>query len=330
MIEYQVRKKLFAIVEKQRRSKVIAYVTGDRRGLETQISNEVIDLFVEHLDSIQATTKISLLLYTNGGNTSTAWRLVNLLQIFCEELEVIIISKALSAGTLISLGANKIVMTKQAALGPIDPSLNHVLNPIPPQLAHVGPVPVSVEAVKGYLDAAVEFGIQGETQKTQILVDLANKVHPLVLGQIFRTSSQIRFLAKKLLGRQVADSSKADKIIDFLCAESGSHDYTINRREAKNLGLNIENPTENFYNTLKTIHASYIKELQLLEPYNASNTLGANDTLNYSFPRAIIESKLLGCHQFLSQGTLFKNKDANGIVVGISDQRSFEGWSKVA
>lgn len=50
----------------------------------------------------------------------------------------------------------------------------------------------------------------------------------------------------------------------------------------------------------------------------------------YDFPRAIIESQALGCHQFLSKGVLTKNKDANGIVVGISDQRDFEGWSKVA
>lgn len=70
MSAYAMRKKLFSIVEKQRKSKVISYVTGDRRGLETQISNEVIDIFVQHLDGIQATRKISLLLYTNGGNTS--------------------------------------------------------------------------------------------------------------------------------------------------------------------------------------------------------------------------------------------------------------------
>lgn len=330
MSAYAMRKKLFSIVEKQRKSKVISYVTGDRRGLETQISNEVIDIFVQHLDGIQATRKISLLLYTNGGNTSTAWRLVNLLQIFCDELEVIVISKALSAGTLISLGANKIVMTKQAALGPIDPSLNHVLNPIPPQLAHVGPVPVSVEAVKGYLDAAEEFGINGEAQRAQVLVDLANKVHPLVLGQIFRTSSQIRFLARKLLERQVSDGSKIDKIIDFLCAESGSHDYTINRREAKDLGLNIENPSNEFYDVLRQLHASYIEELKLLEPYNANNLLGSRDTLTYKFPRAIIESRVLGCHEFISEGSLARNKDPNGVVTGISDQRVFEGWRKVA
>lgn len=48
---------------------------------------------------------------------------------FCSEFEVIIPHKCHSTGTLIALGANKIVMTKQATLGPIDPSVNTPLNP---------------------------------------------------------------------------------------------------------------------------------------------------------------------------------------------------------
>ena len=127
-----------------RESHVISYITGDRPQLETRISPEVIDLFVQHLDEIGPVPKLSLLLYTNGGDTAAAWRLINLLHTFCDDFEVIIPAKALSAGTLISLGANRIVMTKQAALGPIDPSVNHPLNPSVPNAPHAR-VPVSVE-----------------------------------------------------------------------------------------------------------------------------------------------------------------------------------------
>jgi hypothetical protein len=35
------------------------------------------------------------------------------------------------------------------------------------------------------------------------------------------------------------DTKKVKQIIDFLCADSGSHDYTMNRREAAELGLCI-------------------------------------------------------------------------------------------
>ena len=213
--------------------------------METAISPEVIDIFVQHLDHIGPVPKLSLLLYTNGGDTAAAWRLINLLHTFCDDLEVIIPAKALSAGTLISLGANRVVMTKQAALGPIDPSVNHPLNPIVPNAPH-SRVPVSVEAVRGYLAEAKSYGGDPGLM-AQLLLDLSNKVHPLVLGQIFRSREQIRFLAKKLLIRQVEDSEKSEKIIDFLCAESGSHDYTINRREAKEMGLKVETPSEELY-----------------------------------------------------------------------------------
>ena len=68
---------------------------------------------------------------------------------YCDELIVVIPHKAHSAGTIISLGANEIIMTKQATLSPIDPSLNTSLNP---KINEVATYPVSVEAVNGYIE----------------------------------------------------------------------------------------------------------------------------------------------------------------------------------
>lgn len=335
MSDFTTRKAILDEIAVARSSSVISYMTGDRRQLEAQISSEIIDLFVEHLDEIGPTKKISLMLHTNGGDTAAAWRLVNLLHTFCDELEVIVSAKALSAGTLISLGANNIIMTKQAALGPIDPSINHPLNPIVPNAPHVK-APVSVEAITGYLDAAAELGIKDAANLTQILLDLSNKVHPLVLGQIFRSRSQIRFLAKKLLKRQVNDEQKIKEIIDFLCAESGSHDYTINRREAREMGLNIENPSEELYGLLRKLHLSYVDELNLLDPYDPYSLLGVNTTIDYVLPRAVIESSKTGSHKFLSEGTLVKSSVQHPTPAGvitqdsITDNRRFDGWRKTS
>jgi len=335
MSNFDTRKPIFQEIEAMRESCVISFITGDRRGLETKIAPEIIDIFVEHLDEIGPTKKISLILHTNGGDTAAAWRLINLLHIYCDELEVIVTSKALSAGTLISLGANKIVMTKQAVLGPIDPSIDHPLNPVVPNMPQMK-APVSVEAVRGYLDAATELGIRDGKDLAQLLVDLSNKVHPLVLGQIFRSKAQIRFLAKKLLKRQVKDDEKRDEIIDFLCAESGSHDYTINRREARELGLEIENPSGELYALIRKIHLSYVEELKLLEPYDPSGLLGAEQTVDYVLPRAAIESAKTGCNQFVTHGTLTKSMMQVQVAPGmplmqqqaIQDNRKFEGWRK--
>jgi hypothetical protein len=335
MSSFATRKPIFEKIENLRSSLVISYITGDRRQMETQISKEVIDIFVEHLDAVGPTNKISLVLHTNGGDTAAAWQLVNLLHTFCDTLEVIVPSKALSAGTLISLGADNIVMTKQAALGPIDPSINHPLNPVVPNAPQVK-APVSVEAVTGYLDAAKERGVTNEKDLAQVFIDLSNKVHPLVLGEIFRSRAQIRFLARKLLKRQVTDEEKMNGIIDFLCAESGSHDYTINRREANTLGLQVEKPSEEFYTLLRQLHLSYVEELKLLEPYDPYGLIGTAASISYTLPRAVIESCKTGCHQFISEGILSKSTTSIMTPTGpiqqetINDNRKFEGWRKTA
>ena len=89
MSDLTARADLLAQIESQRRAKAILYATGDRDGLETRIGQDVIDLFVDHLDDIGPVERIALLLYTSGGNTSAAWNIVNLVRMFCDDFEVI-------------------------------------------------------------------------------------------------------------------------------------------------------------------------------------------------------------------------------------------------
>lgn len=330
---FERRKALYRKIEHQRETNVIAYVTGDRRGLETRVAPDVIDLFVHLLDAIGPTKRISLILHTNGGDTAAAWRLINLVNTFCDELEVIVPLKALSAGTLMSLGAQKIVMTKQAALGPIDPSLNHALNP---QVVGGNPesrVPVSVEAVRGYLDEARQkLGIDSPELLVNLFIDLSNKIHPLVLGQIFRSRQQIRFLAEKLLSKQIKEKKKRDGIIDFLCADSGSHDYTINRREAADMGFMVEKPSEKFYQQIRDIWSAIVEELELLNAYSPQIVLGGSPSADYELHRGLVEGTLGGSYAFVTEGKLVRGQIPGpvGPQETITDQRTFEGWRKIS
>ncbi|UYT57783.1 ATP-dependent Clp protease proteolytic subunit [Brucella sp. MAB-22] len=318
----QERKDVYAAIEKKLETRVVTYVTGDRPSLETQISPDCFDIFVDVLDEIGPTKKISLILHTNGGSTSAAWRLVNLIKTFCDEFEVIVPNKAMSAGTLISLGANSIIMTKQAALGPIDPSLTHPLGPQFQAGNQLARIPVSVEAVRGYLDAAREdLKVTDATVLGGLLNNLSDKVHPLVLGEIFRSQAQIRYLGTKLLSGHIQDHDKVNEIVNFLCAESGSHDYTINRREAIDLGLNVVKPDSELYELLKALHKDYVAEMELLTPFNPLNTVPANGVFDYLFTRGLIESTLDANYAFVSEGQLRRDGNNN-----IGDQRNFEGW----
>jgi hypothetical protein len=329
-LEYRKRQRLYRRIEGERGSRVIAYVTGDRQGMQTQIGSDAVDQISDHLDALFPAKRISLLLYTPGGNTMAAQNLVNMLRMFCDELEIIVPNKARSAGTLMCLGADRIVMTKQATLGPIDPSLNGPLNPQIPGASPESRAPVSVEAVKGYIEMAkADFGLKAGTDLLTVLTSLAQQVHPLVLGAIFRSRSQIQFLARELLKGQVTDAGKVTKIVDFLCSESGSHDYTINRREARALGLNVEIPTDGLYELLKAWYHSVSLELELRTPYDNNAALGANALLPYEFVRALIESTAAKGSKFVSVGTLSRVQIQHpqlGIQDAINDTRTFEGW----
>lgn len=185
-------------LEQLTESTILSYVTGDRTGFQTQMGQDVYDLFVDQLEIIGKVKRISLILYSRGGDTNVAWSLCNLIRSYCDEFYVIIPSRAHSAATLLSLGADKIFMTKQATLSPIDPSVNTPLNPTDP--SNQEKLPVSVESIKGFIQLAKEeLGIIGSEESAEVLQILSKEIHPLVLGDVFRARSHIRMLARKLL-----------------------------------------------------------------------------------------------------------------------------------
>lgn len=326
---HQDRLALYQKIEEQFDAKVMAFVTGDRKGLETQIHKEVLGLMVHHLDVIGKSKRLALYLHSLGGDTIAGFSVVNLVRQFCDEFIVIVPYKALSAATLISLGADQVYMTKQACLGPIDPSVNGPLNPHVPGHPPTVKAPVSVEAVSGFFEFAKEHC--GEDAKSEAFKSLCENVHPLVIGQVFRAKTQIRMLAERFLNIHLDSPTpkKIDKILKFLCSESGSHDYAINREEAgKDLELSIQKPNDNQYTVIWDIFQDIQSDLELNHPYDPQIVIGAGSSINYSLRRGIIESVDGGCHYFVSEGTLAKQNVPmpGGMGIGIQDTRTFEGW----
>ena len=66
------------------------------------------------------------------------------------------------------------------------------------------------------------------------------------------------------------------EIINFLCAESGSHDYTLNAREASELGLKVELHDDDLYKAVRQLHLDFRSDLMLgLGPINTNCKQGA-------------------------------------------------------
>ena len=162
------------------------------------------------------------------------------------------------------------------------------------------------------------------------MIKLSEFVHPLVLGQVYRARAQIKMLAEKLLTNQITDSSKIKDIISFLCSDSGSHDYTINRREAKNsLGLNIEKPDDEMYSIIKAIYDDISNELGFGVPFDPMAVSQVNNG-EYNVTRALIESVAGGTDSFVTEGTVTRITVPGGPgqlpQQGIQTTKTFEGW----
>lgn len=293
-------------LETKRSAKIISYITGGKPPFTTQIAEDAILIVRKHLDSIGKQQKIGLFLYSRGGDMIVPLRLVRLIREFCDYFEVLIPYRAHSAATLISLGANKVIMGKLAELTPIDPTTEHPFNPIDPNdPQRQKKIQISVEDVTSYFLLAKERANVRDEQMVNIFNELTNKIHPLALGNIYRGHRMIRMLAKKLLQLHLnpeKDKHKIDETIKHLTEDLCIHGYLITREEAeKELGLEIEKPDLELENLMWNLYKEYEVDMELTTPFDPMGILAGEDCKIFSYYAAFIESTY-GTNGFLFKG----------------------------
>lgn len=294
---------LIESIEKKRKSKVICYITGDRQafppqqvaipGLSTRIANEPQLIFYEHLKQIGHVSKIDLVLYTRGGDINAVWPFVNLIREYCNKFSVLIPYRAHSAGTMIALGADQIVMTEIGELSPIDPTITGPLNPRVVPKDPKSAIPISVEDVVSYIKLAKEGEpkLKSEESLIRVFEKLTESVHPLALGNVNRVHSQIRQLALHLLNLHPKKGRGDEKIVNSFVEKLYSHQHAINRKEAATiLGNNFVKKAENEAPGLWPLFERISKELSLNEPFNLKKEIGSDEKKNILIKGAIIES----------------------------------------
>lgn len=171
------------------------------------------------LAAIGTAENLDLLIHTPGGSGETAEKIVEMCRNHCTgEFRVIIPNMAKSAGTLISLGADKILMGHCSEVGPIDPQIRIT----------VGNAPQLVSAwtfihAREELTAKVNEAIAKNENPTAILQQLAtiDSVFVKHCEQLMEFAKKVgrKWIAARLQakGTEQADAeSQADKVISFL------------------------------------------------------------------------------------------------------------------
>lgn len=295
-------KQIIKKIEELRKSRVITYITSDRPGpVNARVAMDIIPIISKQLRLIGKTDNIDLFLYSTGGDTMVPWRLVSMIREYCDKFSVLIPYKAHSAATMISLGADEIVMSNLSELSPIDPSTANVFNPQDPQSPQ-NKIPISVEDVMAYFDLAKnKFGIKNDAELAAIFNKFMESnplIHPLALGNVNRTHNLIRILAKRLLKSHKTSmrEEEIEKIVDYFTEKLYSHQYYIGRKEAKeDLGVkSVVNADENLAKAMTELYEEYAKEMNLGVAWNPENELGPNAIqANKNYKIAYIESAQL-------------------------------------
>ena len=209
-----MRARKIAQIESERNSRVILLVHRQEtmrflgfplvRYIDINDSEDV-------LRAIQMTdddVPIDIVLHTPGGLVLAALQIARAVREHKSKVTVFVPHYAMSGGTLISLAANEIVMSKHAVLGPIDPQLG--------ESPAASLVKVAEQKPIGRVD-----------DQTLIQADVGRKA----IAQVKQAATDL------LIGRIPED--KAVALAEKLSTGTWTHDYPIFAPTAKEVGLPV-------------------------------------------------------------------------------------------
>ncbi len=229
-LERGARNKAIREFEKKRGSKVIEMIhareTVSLFGIPVRryLTFRDAETILNEIRSIPNDKPIDMIIHTTGGQLLSAFQIAKALKRHKGKVTVFIPQYAMSAGTLIALSADEIVMDHNAVIGPTDPQFMIGKNVYPA---------VSVVKIPKQKD------INSISDNTLILVDQAKKA-----------ISQVREMIKELLGSKYRRNLK--KIEERLVGGVSTHDYPIFYEEAKKLGLPVnDNMPDDVYKILR-------------------------------------------------------------------------------
>lgn len=287
------RVKLIRAIAKERSSKVLTYICGDRIPVPAQISEDAIRPLIECLDvAIQnkPVDKIDLFLYSRGGQVEVPWKIIAKLRERCKTLGVLVPYKAHSAATMIAIGADEVVLSKDAELGPIDPALKRRIS----QGGVLMDEDIRVEDVMSFVDFLSEkVGLEDQQSIADNIKVMAEQLPPWVLGSLYRTHSHIRLVAQRLLAshNKPLDKKAANKIIEELAEKIFFHNHAISRMEVETLGLPITKPSDSLEKLMWKLLGEYEVALKMRDPIDVNAVLPDDkDDIKMPVCIAMIES----------------------------------------
>lgn len=201
---------------------------------------EVLENVLSTLDREKYGQRLDLFIHTPGGLPEAAAKIVQVCRSYSSGFRVVVPSTAMSAGTLLAMGADEILMSDTSKLGPIDPQM--------PQADRTGRQ--FLRPAKSYIDAFTALIAEchrevAARRPAQAFLHLLNNQDPSWIIECQRARKATEKLAFDFLkGRMLTgktDEEIGTTVAGFVTAgDEGTHGSPIFYERARQIGLKIE------------------------------------------------------------------------------------------
>lgn len=217
----------------------------------------------------QRCENVVLTLVTRGGDPHSAYRVARFLKRRYEQIFLLVLGKCKSAGTLITLGGNEIIMGDSAELGPLDmqtwkeDELYTRSSVLDIQQALHGLSSQALTSFDEFLKEIVNTSGGNITTKTasdvasemstSLLKPIAQQIDPLRLGEDERAMQIAQEYGERL------NPENKDLVLDLI-TEYPSHSFVIDFEEAKKrFGDDVVRETEKEERLFENVWASVVR-----------------------------------------------------------------------
>ena len=225
-----VRRKYLKAVSDRTGRNVIAYYSGwlqRQSPTDTQVNDKDKNALMVCIHRMDRSKGLDLLLHTPGGDLAATESIVDYLHsMFGKDVRAIIPQISMSAGTMIALSCNSVMMGKQSNLGPIDPQMGGV----------------ACQAVLSEFEQAKK-DIKANPASAALWQVIISKYHPTFLGACRNAIDWSEKLAQEWLERNMCNGNVglAEQILREFSDHSTnkSHSRHISKEKCREIGVTI-------------------------------------------------------------------------------------------
>ena len=161
------------------------------------------------VDTLPKSKELVLVLNTGGGNVDAVRHILLALREAAQDIRVVVVDYAISAGSLLCMGAKDIFLPKGAYISPVDPLMsssgqNH---------SEVFPQTLSSEDIRAFSDMAGDwFGLTSEHAQLEVLRLLCTHVFPPSISKLYKAEQYILEFGAELLRSQLPDWTEEKRL----------------------------------------------------------------------------------------------------------------------